>query len=67
MLSARAVLPRGRVASGEILLGTESFANRDGVRRGPTLEGEAGGVESRNGGDAAGDSGLRKGELRGEP
>jgi hypothetical protein len=37
------------------------------VRSGAVLDGEAGGVDCRNGEVAAGDSGLLNGELRGEP
>lgn len=37
------------------------------MRSGAVFDGEAGGVDCRNDVDAEGDSGLRNGELRGEP
>lgn len=58
-----------RLKSGEAgaATGVDSTPNRDGVRAWPSLEGVPGGVDCLNGDDAAGDSGLRKGELRGDP
>lgn len=58
-----------RLGSGEVGNdpGGKSLPRRDEVRWCPAFVGDAGGVDWRSGDDAAGDSGLRKGELRGEP
>lgn len=59
-----------RLKSGEVgaaITGVESPPSRDGERKWPILEGVPGGVDCRSGDDAAGDSGLRKGELLGDP
>lgn len=61
--SATGVLGLG-VQLGCVLVGVVGLANRDVAPKGPALVGDPVGVMCRRGEGEAGDSGLRKGELR---
>lgn len=65
-MSSACACPRNLLVS-EAFVDTAVLSSLEGVRRLLPLDGEMGGVDCRKVDGDAGDSGLRNGELLGEP